>query len=121
MSDTGAFAAIEPLEETLPRRRQRRGARPKRQLRYNVILWNDDDHTYAYVIVMLMELFGYPAEKGYQMAEEVDTRGRVIVLTTTREHAELKRDQIHAYGKDGLIDNCKGSMWATVEAVPGGE
>ena len=57
--------------------------RPRRQPRYHVILWNDDDHTYAYVIAMLMELFGHPAEKGYQLAEEVDTRGRAVVLTTT--------------------------------------
>jgi hypothetical protein len=30
----------------------------------------------------------------------VDTTGRVIVLTTSLEHAELKRDQIHAFGPD---------------------
>ena len=42
-----------------------------------MILWNDDDHTYEYVIAMLMELFGYPPEKGFQMAKEVDTQGRV--------------------------------------------
>ena len=82
-----------------------------------MILWNDDDHTYEYVILMLMELFGYPPEKGFQMAKEVDTQGRVIVLTTTLEHAELKRDQIHAYGKDDLIAGCKGSMRATIEAA----
>jgi ATP-dependent Clp protease adaptor protein ClpS len=86
-----------------------------------VILWNDDDHTYAYVITMLMELFGYPPEKGFQMAKEVDTQGRVIVFTSTLEHAELKRDQIHAYGKDDMIKNCKGAMYATLEAVPGEE
>ena len=119
MSDRVATAVAEPLEETVPRRRQRREARPKHQPRYSVILWNDDDHTYAYVIVMLMELFGHSKEKGYQMAEEVDSTGRVIVMTTTREHAELKRDQIHAYGKDATIDHCKGSMWATVEATEG--
>lgn len=119
MSDQSATAVIEPLEQTVRRRRRRHSARPKRQPRYNVILWDDDAHSYAYVIVMLMELFGHPAERGFQMAEEVDTTGRVIVLTTTREHAELKRDQIHAYGKDALIDGCQGSMWATVEAVPG--
>ena len=34
------------------------------------------------------------------MACEVDTTGRVIVDTTTKERAELKRDQIHAYGPD---------------------
>ena len=55
------------------------------------------------------------------MAKEVDTQGRVVVLTTTLEHAELKRDQIHAYGKDGAIKNCKGSMSATIEPVPGEE
>jgi ATP-dependent Clp protease adaptor protein ClpS len=40
-------------------------------------------------------------------------------LTTTKEHAELKRDQIHAYGRDGLIERCKGSMWATIEPETG--
>lgn len=111
----------EPVRETHRRRRLRDDRAPKRQPRYSVILWNDDHHTYAYVVAMLMQLFGYPAEKGYQIASEVDTSGRAVVLTTTKEHAELKRDQIHAYGKDGLIENCKGSMWATIEPVPGEE
>ena len=67
---------------------------------------------------MMMELFGYPMEKGYQIAREVDTAGRAVVLTTTKEHAELKRDRIHAYGADGLIKDSKGGMWATIEAAP---
>src|SRR5262245_19615502 len=87
----------------------------KRQPPYNVVLLNDDDHTYQYVIRMLKELFGYPEEKGFRMAEEVDRTGRVIVLTTTLEHAELKRDQIHAYGPDPLLDRCQGSMTAVIE------
>ena len=119
MADSDQVALAEPLPETLRRRKERDQTRPKRQPPYHVILWNDDDHTYAYVIVMMMQLFGYPAEKGYQIALAVDTQGRAVVLTTTKEHAELKRDQIHAYGKDGQIDSCKGSMWATIEPVPG--
>jgi ATP-dependent Clp protease adaptor protein ClpS len=88
----------------------------KRQPPYNVVLLNDDDHTFEYVIVMLKQLFGYPEEKGFQMAEEVHTRGRVIVLTTTKEHAELKRDQIHAFGPDPWSSkDCKGSMSALIE------
>jgi ATP-dependent Clp protease adaptor protein ClpS len=31
------------------------------------------------------------------------------------EHAELKRDQIHAYGKDPRMERCKGSMSAIIE------
>ena len=82
---------------------------------YHVILLNDDDHSYAYVIVMLKDLFGHPVEKGFKLAEEVDRTGRAIVLTTTLEHAELKRDQIHAYGPDPTIERCQGSMSAIVE------
>jgi ATP-dependent Clp protease adaptor protein ClpS len=114
-----AVVTEEPTVTAAPERRKREKSRPKRQPRYNVVLWNDDDHTYAYVITMLMELFAHPVEKGYQMAQEVDSQGRVIVLTTTLEHAELKRDQIHAYGKDVLIANCKGSMSASIEPVEG--
>jgi len=115
----GTTTVIEPLEETIPCRRAADSSRPKRQPRYNVILWDDDAHSYDYVITMLLKLFNHQVETGYQMAKEVDTTGRVIVLTTTLEHAELKRDQIHAYGKDDQIKGCKGSMSATVEPLPG--
>ncbi len=111
-------AAVEvPVAEIVEERKTRQAKKPKRQPRYNVILWNDEDHSYAYVMVMLQELFGHPLEKGYLLATEVDTAGRAIVLTTTREHAELKRDQIHAYGKDSLIANCQGSMSASIEPI----
>jgi len=88
----------------------------RRQPPYHVILLNDDDHTYQYVIEMLMALFGHPPERGYQMAREVDENGRVIVLTTTREHAELKQEQIHSYGPDPYLGRpCAGSMTAVIE------
>ena len=90
--------------------------RAKRQPPYNVVLLNDDDHPFDYVIGMLQQLFGYPREKGLQMALEVHTTGRVIVLTTTKEHAELKQDQIHAFGPDPYSSReCKGSMTAIIE------
>jgi ATP-dependent Clp protease adaptor protein ClpS len=91
------------------------GSKPKRQPRYHVVLWNDDDHTYEYVIAMLRRLFGIEPEKGFRIAEEVDQSGRAVVLTTTREHAELKRDQIHAFGADRLLARSKGSMSASIE------
>ncbi|MBC8350857.1 MAG: ATP-dependent Clp protease adaptor ClpS [Planctomycetes bacterium] len=92
--------------------------RPKRQPRYYVVLWDDNEHTYDYVIQMMRELFGFVEEQGMQIAAAVDHAGRAVCLTTTREHAELKRDQIHAYGKDGLIRQCRGSMWASIEPQP---
>src|SRR5437667_5211782 len=98
---------------TLPRTSRRvqeeEEQKTKRQPPYNVVLLNDDDHSFDYVIAMLQQLFGYPREKGYEMAWKVHTEKRVIVATTTLEHAELKRDQIHAFGPDPLIPRCKGS------------
>jgi ATP-dependent Clp protease adaptor protein ClpS len=64
---------------------------------------------------MMQELFGHAPQRGYEIARSVDKTGRAICLTTTREHAELKRDQIHAYGKDRLISRCSGSMSSTIE------
>jgi ATP-dependent Clp protease adaptor protein ClpS len=100
---------------TLPETDTQSEQKVRRQPPYHVILLNDDDHSYAYVILMLKELFGHPVEKGFLLAEEVDRSGRAIVLTTTREHAELKQDQIHAYGPDPTIARCKGSMSAVIE------
>ncbi len=115
MSNKTAVAVAEQVEVAEPTKKRRR--KPKRQPRYHVLLWDDDDHTHVYVIAMMLRLFGYPSEKGYQIAEEVDTRGRAIVITTTLEHAELKRDQIHAFGADALIQGCKGAMWSTIESI----
>jgi ATP-dependent Clp protease adaptor protein ClpS len=120
VSEEAAAAAVaEPDVQAVPEEAKPKDKKkPKRQPRYHVILWNDDDHSYEYVILMLNELFGHPIEKGYQLAKEVDSAGKAVVLTTTMEHAELKRDQIRAYGKDPGIRACKGSMSSTIEAAP---
>ena len=80
------------------------------------MLWDSDDHTFDYVEKMLRELFGHEKQQCQGIAKQVDKEGRAVVLTTTREHAELKRDQIHAYGKDHL-EASKGSMWSTIEPL----
>lgn len=115
MSEQTGTDTVEPLVRPQKKRATKNERKPKRQPRYHVLLWNDDDHTHAYVIAMLRELFGHPVQKGYQLACEVDNRGKAIVLTTTREHAELKMEQIHAYGKDDMVDSCQGSMSASIE------
>ena len=98
-----------------PKRREKKDQKPKRQPPYHVILWNDDDHSYEYVIRMLHTLFGHPPEQGFLMADKVHKTGRVVVYTTTKEHAELKQEQIHAFGADEEVPECAGSMSATIE------
>lgn len=88
---------------------------PVRQPPYHVILLDDDDHTYDYVIGMLRKLFGFSNEESLELARRVDEEGSVVVDTTTLERAELKRDQILAFGRDWRLDRCKGSMTAIVQ------
>lgn len=103
------------LPETQVRTRTRREEKTRQLPPYHVILLNDDDHTYDYVIRMMLELFNHPPERGFQLAKEVDEKGRVIVATTSKERAELKQEQIHAYGPDPHIARSAGSMSATIE------
>jgi len=105
----------EGVTTVVPRKQRAAERQAQRQPRYNVMLWDSDDHTFEYVEKMLRELFGHQKEQCKKIAEQVDSDGRAVVLTTTKEHAELKRDQIHAYGKDHT-ELSKGSMWSTIEA-----
>ena len=100
-----------------PRNRHEKKDKSKKEPRFHVILWNDDVHTYEYVIIMLHTVFGYPVEKGFQLAREVDTHGRAIVFTSSLEQAELKRDQILGFGPDPLLEESQGSIIATLEKV----
>jgi ATP-dependent Clp protease adaptor protein ClpS len=82
---------------------------------YSVVLLDDDEHTYEYVIEMLCEIFFVSVETAYRNACEVDATGRTIVITCEREQAEFGRDQIHSYGADPRMAVSKGSMSAVVE------
>ena len=82
---------------------------------YNVVLLDDDDHTYEYVVEMLQKLFCLSDGDAWNRAVEVDTTGRTIVLTCELPQAEFGRDQIHAFGADWRMSRSKGSMSAIVE------
>jgi len=86
---------------------------------WHVVLLNDDDHTYEYVIEMLGKLFAMTVDQAFLRACEVDAEGRSIVDTTSRERAELKQEQIHAYGRDWRMLRSKGSMSAVIEPAEG--
>src|SRR5580700_7583340 len=117
MAEENIQTAVKPAKPETTKPKPAPGKKPGRLPLWNVVLLNDDDHSYPYVIEMLRALFAYSEERGYQLAKEVDTSGRVILLTTHKEQAELKRDQIHAYGADVRIRNCQGSMSAIIEPV----
>lgn len=82
---------------------------------WRLVLIDDDDHSYDYVIEMLGAVFGYGREKSFALARIVDTHGRVTLMTGEKSACEAKQGQVHAYGADPRIPRCKGSMTAIVE------
>jgi ATP-dependent Clp protease adaptor protein ClpS len=82
---------------------------------YRVVLLDDDDHSYDYVIEMLQKIFVFTVQEAYQHAVEVDTRGRTGLIVCELAQAEFARDQVQNYGPDWRMDRSKGSMSAIVE------
>jgi ATP-dependent Clp protease adaptor protein ClpS len=82
---------------------------------YRVVLLDDNDHTYDYVIEMLQKIFIFTLDQAYRHAEEVDRAGRTVLITCELREAEYGRDQIQSYGPDWRLPRSKGSMSAIVE------
>jgi ATP-dependent Clp protease adaptor protein ClpS len=82
---------------------------------WRLVLLDDDDHSYEYVIEMLGAIFGYSREKAFALARLVDSHGRVTLMTGEKAECEAKQSQVHAYGADPRIPASKGSMSAIVE------
>jgi ATP-dependent Clp protease adaptor protein ClpS len=114
MSEKSGNSTATPVAPSKPAEQTKKRP-PKQMPPFHVVLLNDDDHSYEYVIKMLKSIFGHNDQEGFRLADEVDKQGRAIVFTTHKELAELKRDQIHAFGKDETVATCQGSMSAIVE------
>ncbi len=82
---------------------------------WNVVLLDDDFHSYDYVVEMLGDIFGYEPIKAYGFAIEVDMKKRVVVWTGAKEKAEAFQEKIHDYGPDRYMEISLGSMSAILE------
>jgi ATP-dependent Clp protease adaptor protein ClpS len=69
-----------------------------------VIVWNDPINLMTYVTFVFQKLFGYSKEVATKLMLDVHNRGRAVVSSGTRDHAENDVTRLHAYG-----------LWATME------
>jgi ATP-dependent Clp protease adaptor protein ClpS len=118
-----AIATDEPIVTVqtapAPRAKADPESKTRRQPPYNVILLNDEEHTFDYVIELLMKLFGHPKPTAEELTLRIHLAGRAIVLTTHRELAELKREQVLSYGPDPRMSISKGPLACVIEAAEG--
>ena len=87
---------------------------------YNVVILNDEEHSFPYVIEMLMKIFRHTQPTAEELTTRIDKTGRAVVYTTHKELAELKRDQVIAYGPDPRLRMSKGPLRCYVEPAPTG-
>lgn len=108
MTDRAAVAeppvAVAPAK---PKERERKSPapdrsapKPKKQPPVAVVVENDDHHTFAYVIEVLMRVCRHTPEQAWLLTNQIHHRGRAVVWTGQLEVAELKRDQIRGFGPD---------------------
>ena len=86
----GGVAVAEPKRKTKTRRNPR----------YAVVVENDDDHTFLYLVDVLRAVCAHTKEDAERLTDRIDKTGRAIVWTGPLEVAELKRDQIREFGPD---------------------
>lgn len=120
VSTETVVAQKSPPKPKQRRKKRRSDAKPKRQPPYAVVLFNDDEHSFQYVIETLMKVFGYPLEKSYLLTLQVHNEGKGIIWSGSREVAELKRDQIRSAGPDFYADQkVNFPLGVTIEPLPG--
>lgn len=80
-----------------------------------VVLFNDEEHTYDYVVEMLGHACGLPREKAFRCAVEVDLTGRTTVHFGTRAACAAVVAKIRAYGPDHRLPQSMTSMQAEIQ------
>jgi ATP-dependent Clp protease adaptor protein ClpS len=107
-----------PIAPTLPRPKEK--TKVKQQPPYAVVVYNDDVHTFDYVINCFMKVFGYDARKCLKLATEIHEQGRAIVWSGALEVAELKKEQIEGMGPDHMATKpCKEPLKVELEPLEG--
>jgi ATP-dependent Clp protease adaptor protein ClpS len=122
MSDVAEseFDVTEPVVTTsvMPRHEAKSQTRVQRQPPYNVVILNDEEHSFPYVIELLVKLFGHSLTTAQELTSRIHLSGRAVVYTTHKEKAELKRDQVLAYGPDPSMSISKGPLGCYIEPAP---
>lgn len=89
--------AMSPESVTTTKPREREEVRTRTIPPYNVILQNDDHHSFEFVVNVLRKALGFDEQKAFLLTHEAHTSGRAIVWTGPKEVAEFKVEQIRTF------------------------
>jgi ATP-dependent Clp protease adaptor protein ClpS len=87
-SDPGIGIATRP--------REREETRTRFLPPYNVIIENDDAHSFEFVMEVLRKVLGCTEQRAFQITQEAHTKGRAVIWSGPKEVAELKVEQVQS-------------------------
>jgi ATP-dependent Clp protease adaptor protein ClpS len=90
---------------------------PKTSPSWRVVLFNDEEHTYDYVVEMLTSVCKLSRENAFRCAVEVDMTGKTIVFYGTRADCETTCSKILSFGPDHRLPQSMASMNAEVQGL----
>ena len=105
------------LPETMVTTKTREKTRTRKIPPYHVILENDDDHSFEFVMDTLQKALGINEEKAFVFTHQAHDTGRAIVWTGTKEVAELKAEQIQTF-HEIKAGKKLGPLGVTIEPAP---
>ena len=82
---------------------------------FKVVLFNDEEHTYDYVVEMLTHVCDLSRENAFRCAVEVDLTGRTVVCYGSRPECDATCSRILSYGPDHRLPQSMGSMNAEIQ------
>lgn len=71
---------------------------------WGVIVWNDPINTMSYVTFVFQKVLKMPRLDAEKHMMEVHTKGKSLVATETREHAELIVHQLQSFGLQATLE-----------------
>jgi ATP-dependent Clp protease adaptor protein ClpS len=120
IEETMTTAQVAREEPRIAEAPQQAAARPRTLPPYAVVVLNDNDHTFDYVIEAFQKVFGYSKERAYQLTLQIHHRGRGIVWSGPKEVAELKVEQLRSVGPDFYASReVRYPLRAYIEPLPG--
>jgi ATP-dependent Clp protease adaptor protein ClpS len=118
-----AAATVEEVEVAPPKEESSQAPqrnKPKLLPPYAVVVLNDDEHSFDYVMLTFQKVFGYTLEKCFQLTVQIHEQGRGIVWSGPKKVAELKRDLIRSAGPDiHAVKRVDWPLGCEIEPLPG--
>lgn len=89
------------------------------QLPFRVVVHNDEEHSYEYVIDAFVKEIGLPRRGAIELAHEIDTTGRVSIPVADLPAAQALQERLFGYGPDPRLPGSRGSLAVSIEERSG--